>query len=281
MKKTSVLLLLSILTINMFGQTLITLKVGDVRSVNGTHKGIGEFVMSGNAIALSKISFGNNYTYSANVTAIAPGTGAFASSSVGYAYLVSDVIPSEVNMIVGESYTYSPVVNSNNFQYETFTWSSNNTAVASVDKNGNVKAVASGKATITCKANGGNSFSSVVNVSSQPVKEITLNSKSCEMSVGGTYSLSATVTPSNATQKTVKWLSSNENIAQVDDNGNVTAIVPGYCSIYAFADDGSGKYDRCLITVSGNKSRGDVNNDGDVDVNDVTSIVKIIQGIGQ
>ena len=258
----------------MYGKFVITLKVGESYGVSGKHAGIGEFVLSGNAIALSTIGMGNNYTYSAYVIGIAPGTGAFASSTVGLAFYVLDVIPSEVNLLVGANYAYSPVVNSSNSEYKTFTWTSNNTAVATVDGNGNVNAVAPGRATITCTANGGNSFSSVVYVSTKLAQAVTLNKKSYEMSVGGTYTLTATVTPDNATQKTVNWLSSNENVAQVSDAGKVTAIGPGYCSIYAKADDGSGKFAKCLIHVKGTAgSRSDVNGDGEVTVTDAEVVI--------
>ena len=83
--------------------------------------------------------------------------------------------------------------------------------------------------------------------------------------------------PANASSKSVKWMTTNENIAQVDDGGNVTAIAPGYCSIFCLADDGSRKFDKCLVHVLGTAVlRGDVNGDSNVDIGDVTAVINII-----
>ena len=215
-----------------------------------------------------------------NIVAIAPGYGAVSvPESRHYAFHVLDVIPSEINLIVGGNYKYSPVVDATNRHYTTFTWTSNNTAVATVDANGNVNAVGSGRATITCTANGGNSFSSVVYVSTQATQQVKLNTNNMDLSVGNTTQLTATVSPSNTTNKAVKWLSSNENIAQVDDEGNVTAVGTGYCSIYVKADDGSGKFDKCLVHVIGPATaRGDINGDGAVNLSDAKMVVDIFVG---
>ena len=255
-------------------QTCITIKVGeDYGTVWGNEQGWTP-VIGGNAIAVRMY-----YGLSARIYGVRPGYatyGAYKNSDSHPClfFHVLDVIPSEVNLLVGGSYTYSAVVYSSNSEYKSFTWTSNNTAVATVDGNGNVSAVAPGRATITCTANGGNSFSSVVYVSTKLVQEVTLNKKSYEMSVGGTYTLTATVAPTNATQKTVNWLSSNENVAQVSDAGKVTTIAPGYCSIYAKADDGSGKFAKCLIHVKGTAgSRSDVNGDGQVTVTDAEVVI--------
>ena len=169
----------------------------------------------------------------------------------------------------------------NIYAIKDFTWHSSNESVAKVDANGHVTTIAPGKAIISATANYKTSYTgtgytakSVVTVSTQQVQEVTLNKTSYEMSVGGTYSLTATVAPTNATQKKVNWFSSNENVAQVSDAGKVTAIGPGYCSIYAKADDGSGKFAKCLIHVTGTAgSRSDVNGDGEVTVTDAEVVI--------
>jgi uncharacterized protein YjdB len=137
--------------------------------------------------------------------------------------------------------------------------------------------VSPGKSTITCTNKEGFPTKCEVTVNTQQTTNVTFNKKSYEMNVGGTYNLTATVAPTNATQKTVNWLSTNDNIAQVDDNGKVTAIGPGYCSIIAIASDASGKFAKCLIHVKGTAaSRGDVNGDGDVTVTDAEAVIDMI-----
>lgn len=97
------------------------------------------------------------------------------------------------------------------------------------------------------------------------------------MNVNDNIVLEPMLLPSNTTNKQVKWMTTNENTAQVDDEGNVIAIAPGYCSVFCIADDGSRKYDKCLIHVTGTTtSRGDVNGDGEVTVTDAEAVIDMI-----
>jgi uncharacterized protein YjdB len=84
-----------------------------------------------------------------------------------------------------------------------------------------------------------------------PVKSVTLNKTSLEMIAGsaetGTVTLTATVAPEYATDKTVFWLTSNEKVATVDDNGKVTAVGSGEAKITATA---GGKYTSCTVKVT-------------------------------
>ena len=86
------------------------------------------------------------------------------------------------------------------------------------------------------------------------VTEVKLNYTSASMVVRDTKQLSVTISPSNATDKSVTWSSSNETVAYVDGNGKVTAKAKGEASITCKANDGSGKQDKCYITVSSVKS---------------------------
>ena len=84
-----------------------------------------------------------------------------------------------------------------------------------------------------------------------PVKSVTLNKASLEMIAGsaetGTVTLTATVAPEYATDNTVFWLTSNEKVATVDDNGKVTAVGSGEAKITATA---GGKYTSCTVKVT-------------------------------
>lgn len=68
-------------------------------------------------------------------------------------------------------------------------------------------------------------------------------------SKGGTYQFTSKVLPANATNKTLKWTSSNPKVATVDQNGKVTGISEGTVTITATATDGSGKKDTAPIKV--------------------------------
>lgn len=80
------------------------------------------------------------------------------------------------------------------------------------------------------------------------VTGITLNQTTASVAVGGTVSLTATVTPEDATDKTVRWASSDETIATVDENGKVTALKEGTVTITATCGDQSAT---CTVTVTG------------------------------
>ena len=66
---------------------------------------------------------------------------------------------------------------------------------------------------------------------------------------GNSSKLTATVSPSNATNSSVKWVSSSPDVATVDDSGNVTALKAGSTTITCTAVDGSGVSTSCPVTV--------------------------------
>lgn len=69
------------------------------------------------------------------------------------------------------------------------------------------------------------------------------------MKKGETLTLKAVVAPEKATNKGIKWSSSNTKIAAVDKNGKVKALQNGTATIKATAKDGSGVSVSCKITV--------------------------------
>lgn len=87
-------------------------------------------------------------------------------------------------------------------------------------------------------------------VSAIPVTNIAMSEASISMQVEGTHQLNATVTPSNATNQDYVWASLDESVATVDENGLVTAIAVGGTTITATAQDGSGVYGSCTVTVT-------------------------------
>ena len=83
-----------------------------------------------------------------------------------------------------------------------------------------------------------------------PVSQITLNKAETSISVGNSETLTATVTPENASNKALKWVSSGEDVATVAPDGTVTAVKVGTATITATATDGSGKSATCKVTVT-------------------------------
>ena len=117
------------------------------------------------------------------------------------------------------------------------TWSSSNTSVATVDSSGRVSAVGRGTATITVSA-GGKTVTCTVTVN-VPVTGVSLNKTSGTLYPGDTETLTATVSPSNATNKSVTWKSSNTGVATVSSSGIVTAVSAGSATITVTTQDGN------------------------------------------
>ena len=149
-------------------------------------------------------------------------------------------------LVTGESETLTATVIPDDATDPTVTWSSSDERIATV-KDGVVTGVAVGLATITATA-GDKSATCAVTVSEAyiPVTEISLDKDKLEMTEGDTETLTATVKPDDATDKTVTWSSSDENIATVVD-GKVTAVKEGTVTIAAKAGD---KTAPCAVVVN-------------------------------
>ena len=133
-------------------------------------------------------------------------------------------------------------------------WSSSNSSVVSVNSSGYVTAKSVGNATITCRANDGSGKYATcsVTVEAAPIKvtSISLNYSSFSIDNGDYKYLVATVYPSNATNKNVSWSSSKSGVATVSSSGRVEAKSVGSAIITCTADDGSGVYATCSVTVN-------------------------------
>ncbi len=134
---------------------------------------------------------------------------------------------------------------------DTVAWKSSNDSVATVDQDGNVKAVSKGTATITASSGGGYIAANcmvTVKQADKHVTSISLSSDSLTMDVGGKAVLTATLQPSDASVREVGWTSDNSNVVTVDQNGNVKAVSPGKAKITATSVDGGHKA-VCNVTV--------------------------------
>ena len=83
-----------------------------------------------------------------------------------------------------------------------------------------------------------------------PVTGLELNKSTLTLQEKGSYALTTTAKPDNATNKNVTWESSDTSIATVDANGTVTAISAGTATITVTAQDGSGVNTSCSVTVT-------------------------------
>ena len=160
-----------------------------------------------------------------------------------------------VVLVKGRSTTVKVKVSPTNATNKKLKWTTSNSKVAVVNSQGKITAKGRGNATIKVMAlDGSNKYATVKVTVKQPVTSVKLNRNSANLKVKGkakqkTVTLRATVYPKNANNKSVSWKSSNIRIANVAQNGKVTAKKRGTCYITATAKDGSKKSAKCKIVV--------------------------------
>ncbi len=185
------------------------------------------------------------------VTAVTPGEVEITASCAGFtatcaltvkkliiaAETVTVAAPAE-EMTEGDTMQLTATVAPDNTTDKTIVWSSDDEAVATVNAEGLVTAVAPGTVTITA-ACGEATGSATITVKARviPVESITLDKNEAFGSIGMTIQLTATVTPDNATDKTVTWSSDNEAVATVDAEGLVSCVADGEAIITARCGD--------------------------------------------
>ena len=155
----------------------------------------------------------------------------------------------DITLTKGTSETLQATINpSDTTDDKTLKWTSSNPDVATVDNTGKVTAVGGGTATITVKSQNGKEASCEVKVTSK-IESISLNKSNITLSKGTSETLKATINPSDTTDdKTLKWTSSNPNIATVDNTGKVTAVGGGTATITVKSQNG--KEASCEVKVT-------------------------------
>lgn len=191
----------------------------------------------------------------AKITATADGKTATCTVTVSTEQIPATAISikSTLDLTVGGNETLTATVTPSN-STDTVEWSSDKLNIATVDENGKVTAVAAGEATITAKA-GSKTATCTVTVKAETVKveSITITGKDGVNSIEaeGTLQLTATVTPDGATNKAVKWSSSDTEIATVNEtSGLVTGVAKGSATITATAQDGNGATGTFIVNVT-------------------------------
>ncbi len=180
------------------------------------------------------------YPGKAIITATAAdGSGKKATCAVIVTQPVQGVeLPLTSKVSVGGHLTLTPKIIPEYASDNTVTWDSSNEAIATVDENGKVTGVKTGKVIITCKTKDGDFTASCEVTVVIGVNGVTLNKKGLGLQSGETAELKANVSPESATNKAVTWKSSNTNVATVDSAGIVTAKNGGSCIITVTTVDG-------------------------------------------
>ncbi len=159
------------------------------------------------------------------------------------------VSPSNHEMKVGDTVSLSASVSPDDATDKSVQWSSSDSGVAEVDSSGTVTAKGTGSATIAVSAADGKSaaVSITVKAASVPVQSVSI-SGGTTLTVGEKLTLTASVSPDNATDRSVSWSSDNTGVATVDGSGMVTGVSAGTANITVTTSDG-GKTASVAVTV--------------------------------
>ena len=167
---------------------------------------------------------------------------------------VDGITLSQNALVMGESDTtdLEAFVQPANATFPEYRWNSSDETVVTVDQNGNVTAVNSGRATITATTEeGGFKANCEVTVMfvATPVASISISKSQAQLIVGNSLQLSAQITPTDATVDLMEWNSSNAAVATVDQNGFVQSVGVGTAIVSARSVQG-GKQATCEIVVA-------------------------------
>jgi uncharacterized protein YjdB len=158
----------------------------------------------------------------------------------------------ELNMLESDTATLIPIVEPEDAAYQSVTWASSDDDVVTVNKKGDVTAIAPGEATITVTTkHGGFTAECAVTVEAAPtlVSGVSLDKTELTLKMEETETLTASVEPEDATNQKVTWASSDPGIAEVDNNGVVAAKSVGKATVTVTTVNGS-KTAECIVTVT-------------------------------
>lgn len=144
----------------------------------------------------------------------------------------------KVLILIEETKKLAYKITPENTSNKLVSWESSNKDVVTVDSTGVIKGISIGEARITVKT--ANDHSDVATIIVDPVKpaKIALNKSEITLLLGSKIKLEAAIEPSNATDKTLVWTSSNESIATVNQEGEITSQNVGECQINVTTSNG-------------------------------------------
>lgn len=148
------------------------------------------------------------------------------------------VAPTTASVVEGNTVQLTATVSPANATNKRVTWKSSDETIATVDAKGLVKAVKEGTTTITVTTKDGAKTATSTITVTVAVESVTIDPKTADVRVGETKKLKANILPTNATNKNVTWESDDEDVATVDESGEVTGVAVGTATITVTTKDG-------------------------------------------
>lgn len=155
-----------------------------------------------------------------------------------------------LDLFIGQSYQLQLKENKDNITYYT-----SDPNIVSVSSSGQVTALALGSSVITASAGNGVETHCSVNVlNGTSPQSVTLNSQSVSLTEGESFTLKATVQPDTIEDTRVRYFSSDDTVARVDENGYIKALKPGVAVITAESAS-SAVSGKCIVKVASKAGR--------------------------
>ena len=177
------------------------------------------------------------------------------ASGKGIKYVTQDIHATSVSLDITEKtaehyddFQLTATIAPLNFT-DAVVWTSSNEEVAAVSDTGYVEICGVGTAVITVTAGNVKAVCKITVL--QLIDWIEFDEDEIELKAGETYQLKPYISPSDATNKKLKYTSSDTKVAEVSASGLVTARSEGEAKIRAAATDGSDEYAVCYVTVTG------------------------------
>ncbi len=157
---------------------------------------------------------------------------------------------SELTLNVGDKTQLTATITPEDATDKGVEWKSSDENIATVDSKGQIKALATGSATITCSALDGSGISTDCKINViKMVSSVKINEKAVTVNVGKARLLAVAISPEDASNKELTWTSTDETIAKVDSKGRIEAIASGTATITCTTTDGSNKSSSITVTI--------------------------------
>ena len=226
----------------------VTVKPENATNRNVTWTSSDESIASVEAGIITALKAG-----SVTISAVSEDGGKKAECKVTVSAIGLTLDQTSLDLCTGEKFRLSASFTPDDAPTRNLAWSSSNDAVVSVSQDGEVTAVAEGKATVTVTTeDGGKTAECVVEAIYVPVESVTLDYTELELDFETTFRLTATIHPENATNKNVNWSCNNYMVASVDQNGTIKTLSPhpmfNPAIITVTTEDGN-KRAQCVLNV--------------------------------
>lgn len=248
----------------------LTMQAGEKQTINTNLTAAYKLTWLSSDTSIATVVDNSAATPAAQVTALKPGNVVITAINVvnnAYATCILTVEQSITSLeigiagkSIGKTYTtvlsqgfvfMEPVYKPNDATEKTFTWSSSDPSVATVDNTGKVTLLKEGSTHITVSSSKCTAFC-LLDIVSKPLTSITTDVSELSMVKGDTRTVKATLSPADATDPSLVWTSLDTAVAKVDNNGKITAVGVGstYVRVEAVLADKTGNKANKTIKVT-------------------------------